>query len=118
MRWLDDGRLALDIRPELINPGGRLLGPVGFALVDYSMGAELWEHLDGPRVIATTNISMNFMDSATDGTVICTSRVDRMTRRLAWLTSDVVHEDGRTLYTAIGTFAILDPGRASDLPSG
>src|SRR6185369_16247252 len=38
----EPGAVRLTIRPELLNSNGKLLGPVGFALIDYGMAAELF----------------------------------------------------------------------------
>ena len=103
----EEGGIRLTIRPELLNVAGRLLGPVGFALVDYGMAAVLFDVTDEHESFATTNISINFLTSASSGDVICTSRADRRGRRAAFLSSELRHEDGRLLATAIGTFAIF-----------
>src|SRR5579875_3257726 len=71
------GVTRLTIRPHLVNGVGLLLGPVGFALVDYSMASALWEHRNPCEIIATINISLNFIQSAATGDVICRSTLDR-----------------------------------------
>jgi acyl-CoA thioesterase len=106
LRWEDEGRVRLTIRPDLLNSVGRLLGPVGFALVDYSMASALFATLEEDESMATTNISINFLTSADSGDVVCTTRVDRRGRRAAFLSAELRHED-RVLATAIGTFAII-----------
>lgn len=105
--WRDEDTLAVEVAPHLMNPGGRVLGPVGFTLVDYSMGATLFREITEDEGIATINIAINYMDSATAGEIRCTSTLDRRTRSNAALRSEVRHEDGRLLYTALGTFAIF-----------
>jgi acyl-coenzyme A thioesterase PaaI-like protein len=107
------GLTSLTIGPELLNGVGLLLGPVGFALVDYSMASALWAHRNDGELIATINISLNFIESATEGRVVCTSTLDRRNQHAAALSSQVRHEDGRLLITAVGNFAIraaLTPG--------
>jgi uncharacterized protein (TIGR00369 family) len=106
LRWEDSSTIRLTIRPELLNSVGMLLGPVGFALVDYGMASALYGTLQAGETMATTNISINFLASADSGDVVCTTRVDRRGRRAAFLSSEVRHE-GRLLATAIGTFAII-----------
>ena len=108
LRWEDSSTIRLTIRPELVNSVGRLLGPVGFAMVDYSMASALYGTLQDGESMATTNISINFLRSADSGDVVCTTRVDRRGRRAGFLSSELVHEQsGRVLATAIGTFAII-----------
>jgi uncharacterized protein (TIGR00369 family) len=107
--------LRLEIRPELVNGVGKLLGPVVFALTDYGMGAAVWDTLDAGQVCATVNVAINFVDSAASGEVVCTSRVDRRTRRAAATSAEVRHADGRLLATAIGSFAVI-LGRTAPSP--
>lgn len=106
-RWEAANRLRLTIRPDLINPAGLLSGAATYALVDYCMGSTLWvERSQGER-IATINISINYLRTAREGDVVCTSQLDRRNDRVAVLRSEVRHEDGRLLATAIGSFSIF-----------
>ncbi len=107
LRWPAPGQVALTIRPELINTVGLLLGPVVFSLADYGMSALVIDALKAGEMCATTNIAINFIASATEGEVVCTSRLERRTRRTASTTCEVRHE-GRLLATAIGSFVIRD----------
>jgi uncharacterized protein (TIGR00369 family) len=106
VRWDGAYTVRLGIRPDLVNLGGMLLGPVAFALVDYAMTSALWAHTTEDEGIATVNISINYVASAKAGEVVCTAKLDRRNRRLAVLTSETRHEDGRLLATAIGSFTI------------
>jgi uncharacterized protein (TIGR00369 family) len=107
MRWERAGRIRLTIRPELINAAGLLSGPVAYAMVDYGMGSALWKHIDRETErIATINIAINYHQTATGGDVICESTLDRRNRTVGVLRSEVRHEDGRLLATAIGSFSI------------
>src|SRR3954453_10663077 len=108
MRWEAADRVRLTIRPDLINAAGLLSGPVAFALVDYCMGSTLWKQTSDEEGIATIGISINYVQSATDGEVVCTSKLERRNRTTAVLTSEVCHEDGRVLANAIGSFTIFD----------
>jgi acyl-coenzyme A thioesterase PaaI-like protein len=103
------GVTKLTVRPNLINGAGLLLGPVGFALVDYSMASALWEHRNPGELIATINVSLNFIESASEGEIVCRSTLDRRNRYAAALSSHVTHADGRLLITAVGSFAIRPP---------
>jgi uncharacterized protein (TIGR00369 family) len=111
LRWDDPTTVRMSIRPELVNDGGLLLGPVGFALVDYAMGSALWAQTTTEEHIATINIAINYIQSASEGEVVCRARVDRRNRRIAVLSAETHHEDGRLLATAIGSFSIFPPRR-------
>jgi uncharacterized protein (TIGR00369 family) len=107
MRWDDPETARMEIRPDLINAGGLLSGVATYAMVDYTMGSALWAQTADDEAIATVNISINYVQSATEGTVVCRTQVDRRNRTSAVLRSEVTHEDGRLMATAIGTYAIF-----------
>ncbi|HST56977.1 MAG TPA: PaaI family thioesterase [Solirubrobacteraceae bacterium] len=112
MRWEDPQTVRLQIRPELINAGGLLSGVVTYALVDYCMGSALWVHTTEREHIATISISINYIQTATQGEIVCSTTLDRRNRHTAVLSSEVRHEDGRLMVTAIGSYSIFAP-RAS-----
>jgi acyl-CoA thioesterase len=97
----------MDVRPDLINAGGLLSGAATYALVDYCMGSTLWKETAEDEAIATVNISINYVATATEGEVVCRTKLDRRNRRLAVLRSEVVADDGRLLATAIGSYTIF-----------
>ena len=107
MRWESPETIRLEIRPGLLNRAGLLSGPVTFALVDYCMGSALWVHTSEDELIATGTIAINYLQTATEGEIICTSTLDRRNRTAGMLRSEVRHEDGRLMVTALGTFVIF-----------
>ena len=107
VRWDDVETVRLTIRPELINAGGLLSGVVTYALVDYSMGSALWAQTTEEEGIATINIAINYIQTATEGDIVCRSTVDRRNRRIAVLRSEVRHEDDRLIATAVGSYSIF-----------
>jgi uncharacterized protein (TIGR00369 family) len=112
MRWDDPETVRLTIRPELINGGGLLSGVVTYALVDYCMGSTLWAQTTELERIATISIAINYIQTAVEGEIICRTTLDRRNRRTAVMRSEVRHEDGRLLVTAIGSYTIF-PARGS-----
>ena len=115
MRWEDPQTVRLQIRPELINRGGLLSGVVTYALIDYCMGSTLWAHTTEDERIATIGISVNYIQTATEGEIVCRSVLDRRNRTTGVMRSEVHHEDGRLLVTAIGSYSIF-PRRARLAP--
>jgi len=107
MRWEDAQTVRLQIRPELINRGGLLSGVVTYALVDYCMGSTLWAQTSEQEGIATISISINYLQTATEGEVVCHTVLDRRNRSVGALRSEVLADDRRLLVTAIGTYAIF-----------
>jgi uncharacterized protein (TIGR00369 family) len=107
LRWDDPNTVRVTIRDDLMNLGGLLSGVVAYTLVDYCMGSTLWQHRNPGEAIATTHISITYLQTATEGDVICATEMDRRNRTSAALRSEVRHEDGRLLATAQGTYAIF-----------
>ncbi len=114
MRWDDPQTVRLQIRPELINAGGLLSGVVTYALVDYCMGSTLWAQTTPEERIATINISINYIQTATEGEIVCTTELDRRNRTTAVMRSEVRHEDGRVLVSAIGSYTIFQRRRRAE----
>src|SRR3954447_20983157 len=106
-RYEEPGRIRLTVRPELMNRGGLLSGAVAFTMIDYAMGSALWTQITEEEAIATLNIAINYVATATGGDIVCDAEDDRRTRRPATLTSRVHADDGRLLATAIGAYSIF-----------
>jgi acyl-CoA thioesterase len=107
LRWEHADTVHMTIRPDLMNAGGLLSGVAVYGLVDYCMGSTLWKQTAEDEAIATVNISINYVATATEGEVTCRTRLDRRNRRLAVLRSEVTADDGRLLATAIGSYTIF-----------
>jgi uncharacterized protein (TIGR00369 family) len=107
LRWEHADTVRLTIKPEYINAAGLLSGVTAFALVDYCMGSTLWKQTTEEEGIATLSISINYVQTATEGEIVCTTRLDRRNRTNAVLSSQVLHDDGRLLATAIGSYSIF-----------
>jgi uncharacterized protein (TIGR00369 family) len=110
-QWEAPDRLRLTIRPDHINAAGLLSGVVSYALIDYCMGSTLWVERNEEERIATIGISINYIQTATEGDVICTTQLQRRNDRVAVLRSEVHHEDGRLLAEGIGSYSIFPARR-------
>jgi uncharacterized protein (TIGR00369 family) len=111
-RWEHYNELRLTIEERHINLAGLLSGAVTYAMVDYCMGSTLWKETAEDEGIATVSISINYVQTATEGDIVCTTELDRRNRRLATMRSEVRHEDGRLIATAIGSYTIYPRKKA------
>lgn len=107
IRWVHANEVRLTIREELINAGGMLSGVATYAMVDYCMGSALWKQTSEEEAIATISISINYVQTAVEGELVCSTELDRRNRSTAVLSSQVRHEDGRLIATAIGSYSIF-----------
>lgn len=110
-RYDAPGTVRLAIRDELLNPGGLLSGAVSYALVDYAMASALWAQRAEGEAIATLSISINYLQTARAGEIVCRAQLDRRNRTAATLRATVETEDGLLLATAIGSFSIFQARR-------
>jgi uncharacterized protein (TIGR00369 family) len=118
LRWEDPQTVRMAIRPELINGGGLLSGVATYAMVDYCMGSTLWAQTAAEERIATISISINYIQTATEGEVVCRTVLDRRNRTVGILKSEVRHEDGRLLVSAVGSYSIRVPRELRERPRG
>jgi uncharacterized protein (TIGR00369 family) len=109
LRWEDPQTVRMQIRPELINRGGLLSGVATYAMVDYCMGSTLWVQTTPEERIATINISINYIQTATEGDVVCKTVLDRRNRTVGIMKSEVRDETDRLLVTAVGIYSIRVP---------
>ncbi|MGP0100927.1 MAG: PaaI family thioesterase [Solirubrobacteraceae bacterium] len=109
LRWEDAQTVRMQIRPELINGGGLLSGVATYAMVDYCMGSTLWVQTAKDERIATISISINYIQTATEGEIVCRTVLDRRNRTVGIMKSEVRHEDDRLLVTAVGIYSIRVP---------
>jgi len=113
LRWDDPQTVRLEIRQELINRGGLLSGVVTYAMVDYCMGSTLWAQTTEDERIATISISINYIQTATEGEIVCRTVLDRRNRTVGILKSTIHSEDERLLVTAIGIYSIFPAKKGS-----
>ena len=111
LRWESADTVRMTIRPELMNGGGILSGVATYAMVDYCMGSALWAQTSEEERIATISIAINYVQTALEGELLCRTTLDRRNRTNAVLRSEVRHEDGRLLATAIGSYTIFPARR-------
>jgi uncharacterized protein (TIGR00369 family) len=109
LRWEDAQTVRMQIRPELINRGGLLSGVATYAMVDYCMGSTLWAQTTPEERIATISISINYIQTATEGEVVCRTVLDRRNRTVGIMKSEVRDEHDRLLVTALGSYSIRVP---------
>ena len=60
---------------------------------------------------------INHIRTATEGEIVCRTVLDRRNRTTAVLRSEVHHEDGRLLVTAIGSYAFFAARRPAPDPA-
>ena len=105
---IEDGvsECRLDVNQRLCNPGGIVHGGVTYTLADSGMALALMSSLGEGRAIATIEIKMNYFKVVKEGSLVCKTRVIDKKRRIAYLESEVLDEDGDLVAKATGSFYI------------
>lgn len=118
LAWLDvrgiewgagSARLALALRPELLNSLGAAHGGVVCTLLDVAMAAAARSDDPAARVV-TVDMSVQFI-RARAGMLHAEGRLLRLTRSLAFCEADLRDAGGELIAKSIGTFKRLSPGR-------
>lgn len=116
------GRATLEVTvgTEHVNKGGVAHGGLYSMLLDMALGGTLVSTLLVEQWCATTALNISFLEAAHIGDhLVATGRVVRRGRNVAHLTGEVVDQNGRSIATATGTWAIWEtkpdkmPGRGS-----
>ena len=71
------------------------------------MGSTLWAQTIAEERIATISISINYIQTATEGEIVCRSELDRRNRHIGIMKSIVHAENGTLLATAVGSYSIF-----------
>ena len=98
---------ALQVHEGLLNPNGTLHGGVVYTLADTGMGAAVFAALQEGESCATIEIKISYLRAVREGELRCETRVVHRGRRMAFVESEV-HNRGRLVAKATGTFAIFD----------
>jgi uncharacterized protein (TIGR00369 family) len=99
--------VALDMREHHRNLVGTLHGGVIATLADTATGLAYRTVLEPGTTHLTSSLSVTFLESARDGTVIARGRVVKRGRRFGYAEADVLGADGRLLARAAATFTVL-----------
>lgn len=100
--------MMLDYKPELIgNPKtGVVHGGVITSLIDTTSGLSVFSWLEGPEAIATLDLRIDYLRSATpDLPIYCRAECYRFGRQIAFTRATAYQDDGKDpIAYSVGTF--------------
>lgn len=104
----------LSIKDVHFNPQQVVHGGVLYSLADTGMGAALYPMLalDKGELCATIEIKMTYFRAVRKGLVNCHTTVIRKGKRVAFLESEIWHEE-KLVAKATGSYSIFIPGNSS-----
>lgn len=101
----DEGASArLTLAPHHLNSRGVVHGGVYSALLDAAMGSAVVASIPKEWWCATTSLSVQFLDGASEGVIEAVGHVVRRGRSVAFVSGDLCDGSGRTLAVAHGTW--------------
>ena len=100
--------MMLDYKPELIgNPKTSVVhGGVITSLIDTTSGLSVFSRLESPEAIATLDLRIDYLRSATPGLPIyCRAECYRFSRQIAFTRATAYQDDGKDpIAYSVGTF--------------
>ena len=114
---LDDGlsRVAIDLEPHHLNPGGIAHGGVIATILDGAIGLALRTKI-GERGHVTVQLDIHYISAAASGTLIAQGRAVHSGSRVGYGEAEVFAEDGRLVAKGAATFLVVE--RATRVPAG
>lgn len=114
---LEDGEseISLDLEPHHLNPGGIVHGGVIASMLDMASGLAHRTKLGPGGTHVTTQLTVQYLASATDGTLVARGRVLQHGGRVGFAEAELRRDDGRLVAKASATFLVVAP---DSLPGG
>ncbi|MGD0856842.1 MAG: PaaI family thioesterase [Dehalococcoidia bacterium] len=99
-------KCSIEVTKQLLNPHGVVHGGVLYSMADTGMGAALYSCIDSEEICATVQLDIRYFQAVSSGTIYCTTRVLRMTKKLATLESEI-HNKKNLVAKATATYYIF-----------
>lgn len=99
-----EAEARLDLQPHHCNKRGVVHGGVLSALLDTALGAAVIASIPKEWWCATTSLSVQFLEGVRGGTLICTGRVLRRGKRVAFAGGEVRDASGKLVASAQGSW--------------
>lgn len=101
-------RVAVDLRPELLNNHAGGHGGVVMTLLDCAMAHAALSRIDYAREVVTVDLHVAFMRPA-GGRLVATGRATGGGRSVCFCEASITDERGELAAQAMGTFRYRDP---------
>lgn len=100
--------IEVDVRDDLLQPGGILHGGVTATLIDTAMAFAVRTYLTDTEPTATIDLTIHYLRPIANGKAICTARVVRPGKRIFTVSAEVHNEDGKLIATGLSTYTRLE----------
>lgn len=99
--------IAMEVRPEHMNPMGFLHGGIMSTIADAAMGITFGRSLDSEQNFTTIELKVNFIRGVTQGKLVAKGRIVKRGTTIGFLDCEVHDQLGRLVATATSTCIIL-----------
>ena|SRR5688572_18676022 len=99
--------IRMAMRDDLRQPGRLLHGGVTATLIDTAMAFAARTRLAEHEATATIDLTIHYLRPHTEGTIICSAKVERAGRRIITLSAEVENGEGKLIATALSTYTRL-----------
>ena len=106
--------LELDLEPKHMSRADRAHGGVLFTMLDSALGRSVLQHLPEGRGCATVEIKVNYFRPVQSGRITARAWMRELTKSLGYAEGEILHEEGKTLAKASGTFFLTQSMRQED----
>jgi uncharacterized protein (TIGR00369 family) len=112
-----DAEARLELRPHHCNKRGVVHGGVLSALLDTALGAAVISSIPKEWWCATTSLSVQFLEGVREGVLVCTGRVLRRGKRVAFAGGEVRDASGKLVASAQGSWHLWPYRPEADRPA-
>lgn len=100
--------IELDVRDDLLQPGGILHGGVTASLIDTAMAFAVRTYLSDTEPTATIDLTVHYLRPISSGKAVCTARVVRPGKRIFTVSAEVHNGEGKLIATGLSTYTRLE----------
>lgn len=85
---------------------GRVHGGVLATVLDTTLGGAVFGRIPDGQGCATLSLNISYFRPVVEGKLVCTARVENLSRQTAYVTGEIVDAEGRLIAAATATFFI------------
>lgn len=100
--------IDLDVRDDLLQPGGILHGGVTASLIDTAMAFAVRTYLSHTEPTATIDLTVHYLRPISSGKAVCTARVVRPGKRIFTVSAEVHNDEGKLIATGLSSYMRLE----------
>jgi acyl-CoA thioesterase len=104
----DDGGCSSEIvlEPRHLSLAGRVHGGLLATVLDTTLGGAVFGRIPEGKGCATLSLNISYFRPVVEGKLVCTARVENLSRQTAYASAEIVDGEGRLIAAATATFFV------------